>query len=119
MRRWMIAVAGMVVLVVAQPAHAGGATAPTRPLEVIGLASRGSPAAWKGIEKLVASANPIFDPTGAGNKLEPLVWQGLAGALGVPTLAGLDTSAPLYVIYADDGQNRGLVVVTRVSDATA
>ena len=109
-----IAALGMVVLFLGVPRDAAPANPPSRPLEVIGVLSRGSPAAWSGLDKLVSSAGAP-----ASGTIEAVMWQGLAGGLGVPALSGVDTSGPVYAIYADDGQTRGMVLVVRVSDAPA
>jgi hypothetical protein len=115
MRAGTIAVVGVVLAVAAKPATAGPVNQPPRPLEVIAIASRSSPAAWTGVDRYLATIAGSSAVQG-----EAVMWKGLAVALGVPDgLTGLEASAPIYAIYADDGQNHGLVVVTRVRDASA
>jgi hypothetical protein len=109
MRAGTIAVLGVVLAVAATPVSAAPQNQPQRPLEVIAVASRSSPAAWSGLNAYVAAFGV---PAGT---LEGQMWKAVMTGLGVDALEGLD-SGPVYAIYVDDGQTRGLVIVTRVRD---
>ena len=113
MRTGTTVVVGILLAVAAAPVAAAPANQPQRPLEVIAVASRSSPSAWSGMDKYLAGIAGAAAPHG-----EAIMWKAIDGGLGVPGLGGLEPNAPVYAITPYDGQNHGVVLVTRSMDAS-
>jgi hypothetical protein len=100
--------------VVAASARVEAKGAPKSPPELIATFARGPASGLDGIRAFANAIQP-----GAGMAISDAMVDGaLAQMAGIGSLDGLDATSPEYLLYLDDGAQKGLVLVAKISDQT-
>src|SRR6185312_4178730 len=105
---------GVMVLigVAAASARVEAKGAAKSPPELIATIARGPASGLDGIRAFANAIQP-----GAGMAVsDQMVDNALAQMAGLGSLAGLDATSPEYLLYLDDGAQKGLVLVAKVAD---